>query len=96
MIDCCCERDTKEVFLVPGHRFFDESEIAFLTLPVVLRHEDDKTAAKAFACQQCNKRFTRNDHLERHIESVHEKRKQFECAVCSHQVGHTAQPISNV
>ena len=52
---------------------------------MLARHEDDKNAAKAFACQQCPKRFTRNDHLERHVESVHEKRKAFECAVCAHQ-----------
>ena len=64
---------------------FSVSQKHHLRAHMLARHEDDKNAAKAFACQQCPKRFTRNDHLERHVESVHEKRKAFECAVCAHQ-----------
>ena len=37
---------------------------------------------KAFACPQCPKRFTQNCHLIKHIQDVHEMRRDHECTEC--------------
>ena len=39
-----------------------------------------KTAT--FNCNECEKTFSRNDNLNRHIKRVHEKLKQHQCAIC--------------
>ena len=39
--------------------------------------------AATFNCNECEKTFSRNDNLNRHIKRVHEKLKQHQCAICS-------------
>lgn len=45
-----------------------------------------KTASgnsRLFNCLKCNKAFTREEHLTRHILSTHNKLKPFICGICS-------------
>ncbi|EGV62334.1 hypothetical protein CANTEDRAFT_126106 [Yamadazyma tenuis ATCC 10573] len=39
--------------------------------------------ARIFNCLKCNKAFTRDEHLTRHILSTHNKLKPFICGICS-------------
>ena len=39
--------------------------------------------AATFNCNECEKTFSRNDNLNRHIKRVHEKLKSHRCAICS-------------
>lgn len=38
---------------------------------VVLNHKATHTATKKFQCPQCDKKFTRQSHLKRHLSQVH-------------------------
>lgn len=42
-----------------------------------------RSATDEFRCSDCNAGFARNEHLKRHIKSVHEKERPFICSVCS-------------
>lgn len=49
------------------------------------RHYGTKTAsgnARIFNCKQCNRAFTREEHLTRHTLSTHNKLKPFVCGIC--------------
>lgn len=37
---------------------------------------------KAFVCEDCNRRFRRQEHLKRHYRSLHTREKPFECDEC--------------
>ena len=37
---------------------------------------------KDFACDQCEKVFSRNQHLQAHIAAIHEENSRFECKEC--------------
>lgn len=39
--------------------------------------------ARIFNCKQCNRAFTREEHLTRHTLSTHNKLKPFICGICS-------------
>ncbi|KAF2749934.1 hypothetical protein M011DRAFT_475256 [Sporormia fimetaria CBS 119925] len=39
--------------------------------------------SKTFACDLCNRRFRRQEHLKRHHRSLHTNTKPFECAHCN-------------
>ena len=45
----------------------------------------DAHGFKEFLCHLCNNRFTRKDHLNRHIESVHVKYVKHECSACNQE-----------
>lgn len=38
--------------------------------------------ARIFTCSKCEKSFTRDEHLTRHILSTHNKLKPFVCGLC--------------
>ncbi|KAK6463086.1 hypothetical protein DFJ63DRAFT_334644 [Scheffersomyces coipomensis] len=38
---------------------------------------------RIYNCQQCNRAFTREEHLTRHTLSTHNKLKPFTCGICS-------------
>ena len=38
--------------------------------------------SKAFVCTLCNRRFRRQEHLKRHVRSLHTQDKPFECTDC--------------
>jgi hypothetical protein len=38
--------------------------------------------SKTFVCEQCNRRFRRQEHLKRHYRSLHTEDKPFECHEC--------------
>jgi C2H2 transcription facotor len=38
--------------------------------------------SKTFVCDQCNRRFRRQEHLKRHYRSLHTQDKPFECTDC--------------
>ena len=38
-------------------------------------------------CGICGKNFARTDHLKRHVATVHENRKDFECPRCDQKFG---------
>ena len=38
--------------------------------------------SKQFVCNVCNRRFRRQEHLKRHVRSLHTQEKPFECADC--------------
>ena len=38
--------------------------------------------SKTFVCDQCNRRFRRQEHLKRHYRSLHTHDKPFECHEC--------------
>ncbi|CCF57291.1 hypothetical protein KAFR_0C02980 [Kazachstania africana CBS 2517] len=42
---------------------------------------DDGT--KKFACQYCHRRFRRQEHMKRHIRSLHIAEKPYSCQICS-------------
>ncbi|QLG74305.1 hypothetical protein HG535_0G01890 [Zygotorulaspora mrakii] len=39
-------------------------------------------ASKHFACEYCDRRFKRQEHLKRHIRSLHMCEKPFDCHIC--------------
>lgn len=44
-----------------------------------------KTASgnpRIFNCKECNRAFTREEHLTRHTQSTHNKLKPFCCGIC--------------
>ena len=54
---------------------------------------------KELECESCEARFTRRDHLNRHISSVHEGKKPYECDKCDRkfsQLGDMKKHISVV
>ncbi|RDW77170.1 hypothetical protein BP6252_05223 [Coleophoma cylindrospora] len=38
--------------------------------------------SKTFVCTDCNRRFRRQEHLKRHVRSLHTQEKPFECHEC--------------
>ena len=44
--------------------------------------ETENDGNKSFKCDRCDKMFTANRNLKRHIYIVHEGHKDFQCAVC--------------
>lgn len=61
-------------------RPFDK--LATHKLTHILRADDEGDAARKFACDVCDKRFTRKDHMQRH-KTAHAGIKLHECAYCS-------------
>ena len=55
--------------------------VVHLKVPRV-RKDHDPSAHAAVVCEQCGKRFPRLDRLKRHIKTVHEQQRDFECGVC--------------
>lgn len=43
----------------------------------------DEDVSKAFVCDECNRRFRRQEHLKRHYRSLHTREKPFECDKCA-------------
>lgn len=41
-----------------------------------------RSATDVFHCSYCKARFDRNEHLKRHIQSVHKKERPFVCEIC--------------
>ena len=44
--------------------------------------KDTNGKVKRFKCDSCEKAFTRQDHLRRHVASVHQAQKNFYCDFC--------------
>jgi uncharacterized Zn-finger protein len=40
------------------------------------------SVAEKFPCPQCKKKFSRREHVNRHVRAVHEKLKPFQCTQC--------------
>ncbi|ODV74694.1 uncharacterized protein CYBJADRAFT_136505 [Cyberlindnera jadinii NRRL Y-1542] len=38
--------------------------------------------AKQFVCSYCMRRFKRQEHLKRHVRSLHTNEKPFDCTLC--------------
>ena len=49
--------------------------------------QHDCPSIKRFACNQCDKTYSSNEHLKSHIRTVHEKCLDFECTHCGKKVG---------
>lgn len=51
--------------------------------PLIRSSTDD------YRCPDCNAGFARNEHLKRHIKSVHKKERPFVCSVCGRAFSRT-------
>ena len=52
------------------------------TYPSELQRHIEEAHTKPYKCEQCDKRFGRQENLDQHISDVHLKLKPFECDVC--------------
>ena len=43
---------------------------------------------KSWPCDKCNKGFTKEDGLKKHVEVVHERKRRFKCIECDHNFGY--------
>jgi hypothetical protein len=58
------------------------------------RRKTTKIEMPTIKCEHCKKRFTQVGSLERHIQTVHEKLKLFECMFCEKTFGYKVYRVS--
>lgn len=46
------------------------------------RSRRGRSMERVHACDQCDEAFIKKEHLNRHLRSVHEKKKPFPCSIC--------------
>lgn len=61
-----------------------KSHLKYCPVPLMVRHHRN-LEKRAFACDMCNKRFSRKGGLTQHKNSFHFNIKPFVCRVCGHK-----------
>ena len=46
------------------------------------RSRRGRSVERVHACDQCDEAFIKKEHLNRHLRSVHDKKKPFPCSIC--------------
>ena len=64
-----------------GERLAIEGDQDFVIVSGAIQKISPKTSA-SFPCESCNKVFTLNGSLKRHIQCIHEKNRPFKCSAC--------------
>ena len=102
---CALQFGKKYVFdlhlsLVHGEKIEVKKETPICEDKNISEKEFLKSAvAKPLKCDECHSVFKTKQNLKRHIQSVHEGKKQHKCSICDYtfsQKGHVKQHIESV
>ena len=79
------DKHVKETHFLASTYKCEHCKLTFPKFQTMKRHEKKKHEKKKFICKfaNCGRGYARNGELKRHVQSIHEGKKQFGCEQCN-------------